>query len=69
MWNKQQNKWEQGATRVVAASNYGNQGTFATMETNVLMVGEVTIGYRSYQGNQRKYRNKGNAVDLGNQSN
>jgi len=33
------------------------------------MVGEVIIGYRRYQGNQRKYRNKGNTVDLGIQSN
>jgi hypothetical protein len=69
MWYKQKKKWAQRATRVVVASNYDNQGTFATMVTNVLMVGEVTIGYRRYQGNQRKYRNKGNTVDLGNQSN
>jgi hypothetical protein len=54
---------------VVAASYYGKQGTFAIMVTNVLMVGEVTIGYRRYQGNQRKYGNKGNTVDLENQSN
>jgi len=65
MWNTQQKKWEQSATRVVVSSNHGNQGTFATMVTNVLMVGEVTIGYCRYQGNQRKYRNKGNTVDLG----
>jgi len=60
MWNKQQKRWAQSATRVVAASNYGNQGTFATMMTNVLMVGEVIIGYLRYQGNQRNYRNMGN---------
>jgi hypothetical protein len=69
MWNTQQKKWEQSATRVVASSNYGSQGTFATMVTNVLMVGEVTTGYRRYQGNHRKYRKKGNTVDLGTQSN
>jgi len=56
MWNKQQKKWEHCATRVVASSNYGNQKTFATTVTNVLMVGEVTTCYRRYQGNQCKYK-------------
>jgi len=69
MWNIQQKKWEQNATRVAASSNHGNKGTFVTMVTNVLKVGEVTTGYRRYLGNQRKYRKKGNTVDLGIQSN